>query len=146
MILEIALGIVLAVLILALLPYILVFGFMALIIAVVLGALGMAWVFASQATWTQGDLEALAIFAAIATAVVGLVAAGKFFERLTSKKVREEEFHCVAVFGPMAAYMLFLASQDILEGSDHLQFRIFGFAASCLPLIWAGIRIRSRRL
>lgn len=146
MILEIALGIVLAVLILALLPYILVLGFIALIIAVVLGALGVAWVFASQATWTQGDLEALAIFAAIAVAVVGLVAGGKFFERLTSKRVREAEFHCVAVFGPMAAYLLFLASQDMLEGSDHFQLRILGFAAACLPLVWAGMRIRSRRL
>ena len=72
MILEIALGIVLAVLILAFLPAIIAFGAIAVGIILAIGALYLVWVFVSQKNWTQDDLAAISIFAAIAVAVVSL--------------------------------------------------------------------------
>lgn len=146
MIVEIALGIVLAVVILMLLPLLITFGLVALVAALVVGALLLAWAVASNANWSYDDAAAIAIFAGIAIAVVGLVKAGDFVERRTQKKIREGEFICIAIFGPMLAYLLFLVGHDLLDPTrrDYLLPRLLGVVSATLPLGLVGWRIRQR--
>ena len=146
MILEIALGIVLAVLILAFLPAIIAFGAIAVGIILAIGALYLVWVFVSQKNWTQDDLAAIGIFAAIAVAVVSLAKGAEFVERRTSKKILEGEFICLVVFIPAAAYMLVLIVQDLVaEGAgSYLVHHLVGFAAAFMPIGLCAWRIRRR--
>ena len=146
MILEIALGIVLAVLILAFLPVIIAFGAIAVGIILAIFALYLVWVFVSQKNWTQDDLAAIGIFAAIAVAVVSLAKGAEFVERRTSKKIREGEFIGLVVFIPAAAYMLVLIVQDLVaEGAgSYLVHHLVGFAAAFMPIGLCAWRIRRR--
>lgn len=146
MILEIALGIVLAVLILAFLPAIITFGAIAAGIILAIGALCLVWVFVSEKNWTQDDLVAIGIFAAIAVAVVSLAKGAEFVERRTSKKILTAEFIGLIVFIPAAAYMLVLIVQDLVAGGagSYLGHHLVGFACAFMPIGICAWRIHQR--
>lgn len=147
MIIEIALGIVLAVVILALLPYILALGVLALVVLVPLGILLLAWGYLSQRNWAEDDVAAIVILAGITVSVFSLVKVAELVERRTKKRVLEGEVISLVVFIPAAAYMLALVIQELWadSGGEYLPHYFVGFAAALMPIGLCVWRIRRRQ-
>jgi hypothetical protein len=145
MILEIALGIVLAVLILACLPLILTLGLAAIAIVAVVALAVLAFVFVKE-LWNIENLGALLLIAG----VIGWCWIATVVETRTQDKVQATEFLGLTVLVPLAGYFLML-SAAVLRDADQSGYDLvpylIAFAATATAisvLVWR-IRVRYRQ-
>lgn len=135
MILDIALGIVLAVVILAFLPLIISVGFFALAVGafVLVATLGYG---ALVGGWWGSDFREIAI----ACVVIG-VWAWLAIQIGKRTKIEVGEFLGLSIFGPAVAY---LTTVLLFSWDDHAPPRMFGLITALPVLVWLVWRIRRR--
>lgn len=112
--LEIALGIILAVVILALLPAIIAVGVFALAVAVVIGGLAWRWVSVRDVSWQPSDVAALALMCGLVLSLFLFAKVGDYIEKRTAKKVLSGECLRLFVFIPAVIYMGVLVGREAL--------------------------------